>query len=154
LDYADYSKHGDKGDQVRRFIHGLDQRTQSFFDQNNRKPNDDEYKKILLEVQTNMVWDDQWKDEEVSLFTVDPDEHDHLYVKVGDEKVYLKNIKEVDRSKAVHFLKTNRLLSNEQNIAYLHNIPKEQLKKLIGVMKEKKETITVEGIYQAYQVIK
>ena len=154
LDYADYSKHGDKGDQVRRFIHGLDQRTQSFFDQNNRKPNDDEYKKILLEVQTNMVWDDQWKDEEVSLFTVDPDEHDHLYVKVGDEKVYLKNIKEVDRSKAVHFLKTNRLLSNEQNIAYLHNIPEEQLKKLIGVMKEKKETITVEGIYQAYQVIK
>lgn len=115
LDYDDFDK--EKGSEVRRFIDKIDLRTKTFFDLNNKNPSDDEYKKIILEVQGNMVWDDSWIDEEVPLFSVDPEDFENIYVKVNGEDFYLKEIPDLERARIVDAMRNKGIPISEQAIA-------------------------------------
>jgi formylmethanofuran dehydrogenase subunit B len=108
-----------------------------------------DYQRILIQLATDTVWNAKGIDEQEPLIMVDDQEN--AYVEVGEEKVWLKNIKDVERSEIITVLKTHRITESAQNIGALSTVPVEKIKEIAAKMKKNNRTVTVRGILESYQ---
>jgi hypothetical protein len=143
-DLANFDKSGGSGDAIRSFVRRVDTKVAAFVETNNRKPDDQEYQKILLDIRANEAYWDGWGvDKKMPVALMTEDELETAYVKVDGEDIYLKEITDVRRSEVMTYIKDIGAKQTAQNIAELSLLNQEKLDKVLTTLRavEKNELI-------------
>jgi hypothetical protein len=138
----------DAGNDIRRFIEQAEVMAQTLQAEQG-KVSDMDYQRILIQLATDTVWNAKGIDEQEPLIMVD--DFENAYVEVGEEKVWLKDIKDVERAEIITVLNANRITESAQNIGALSTVPVEKIKEIVAKMKKNNITVTVRGILESYQ---
>ena len=137
----------DEGDDIRRFIETAENMAQALQAEQG-KVTDMDYQKILIQLATDTVWNAKGIDEQEPLIMVD--DFEDAYVKVGEEDIYLKDIKDVERAEIMTVLNTHGITTSSQNIGALSTVPADDRTQIVAAMIANKTTVTVRGILEAY----
>ena len=138
----------DAGNDIRRFIEQAEVMAQ-VLQAEQGKVSDMDYQRILIQLATDLVWNEEgWGQTQEPLIMVD--DFENAYVEVGEEKVWLKDIKDVERAEIITVLNANRITTSSQNIGALSTVPAEDRTQIVAAMIANKTTVTVRGILEAY----
>ena len=152
LNYEDAAKEKGDGPDIRRFIEQAEAMAQALQAEQG-KVTDQDYQGILIKLATDLVWNEEgWGQTQEALILVD--DFENAYVEVGEEKVWLKDIKDVERAEIMTVLNTHRITTSSQNIGALSTVPAEDREQIITAMKANNITVTVRGILDAYHINK
>lgn len=126
-DYKDMD-HETKGVQERAIMGAINNKLLMFFERNNREANDQEFTQIVLSVRDDMVFRKDtlmgidWlnPDEEVSMFEVNADDMENIYVIIDGEKFFSKDIPLEERKDIIDGLNQLNLPVTERKIIEIY----------------------------------
>ena len=126
-DYTDMDNKKN-GVQERAIMGAINNKLLMFFERNNREANDQEFTQIVLSVRDDMVFRKDtfmgidWLnfDEEVSMFEVNADDMENIYVIIDDEKFFSKDIPVEERQDIIDGLNQLNLPVTERKIIEIY----------------------------------
>jgi hypothetical protein len=149
MDFANFEKDGETGDRVRAFVRKVDAKVAKFVESNNRKPDDQEYQGILIDIRNNEAYVEGWgSDEKISVVTMTEDQLEKAYVSVNGENINLSEIPDLDRTQIIAEIKQRKGKVTAQNIAEVY-VAQSNIKKQANLKKAKNIKSSIISMEQA-----
>ena len=148
-DLANFDKSGDSGDAIRSFVRKVDAKVAKFVESNNRKPDDQEYQGILLDIRNNEAYVEGWgPDSKMPVDLMTEDQKSNAYVIVDGENINLSEIPDLDRTQIIAQIKQRKGKVTAQNIAEVY-VAQSNIKKQANLKKAKNIKSSIISMEQA-----